>query len=163
MFYTEVNVCASQTCQNGGTCVPLYGTFFCRCQSRYAGNNCERCESLAFNVIRTLPDYFHELQKLLLILIIIIIIITSALLRYLSIYAHFERFPKDCARQTDVVFVLDFSGSIEYLANWYDLLVQFTQAVIVGLDVDNDNARVAVVTFANNSNVVSDLRSSFKG
>ncbi|ESN92083.1 hypothetical protein HELRODRAFT_104083 [Helobdella robusta] len=90
------NKCQSNTCQNGGTCVPLFNFYQCKCPRFYAGVNCER----------------------------------------------------NCTVRSDVTIVLDFSGSIGYMEDWYNMLVSFAREVINGLDVDNDVARVAVVAYA---------------
>ncbi|XP_061077777.1 lactadherin-like isoform X2 [Conger conger] len=43
----NVNDCASQPCQNGGTCYDLEGDYNCRCPSPYVGKHCQqRCISL---------------------------------------------------------------------------------------------------------------------
>ncbi|KAG5839720.1 hypothetical protein ANANG_G00207940 [Anguilla anguilla] len=43
----NVNDCASQPCQNGGTCYDLEGDYNCRCPSPYVGKHCHlRCISL---------------------------------------------------------------------------------------------------------------------
>ncbi|XP_037110762.1 milk fat globule EGF and factor V/VIII domain containing b isoform X2 [Syngnathus acus] len=44
---TDVNDCAGQPCQNGGSCRDLDGDFKCRCPSPYVGKHCQlRCISL---------------------------------------------------------------------------------------------------------------------
>nr|XP_057931538.1 milk fat globule EGF and factor V/VIII domain containing b isoform X3 [Doryrhamphus excisus] len=43
----DVNDCAGQPCQNGGTCRDLEGDFKCQCPSPYVGKHCQlRCISL---------------------------------------------------------------------------------------------------------------------
>ncbi|XP_061750624.1 EGF-like repeat and discoidin I-like domain-containing protein 3 isoform X1 [Nerophis ophidion] len=43
----DVNDCARQPCQNGGTCRDLEGDFKCQCPSPFVGKNCQlRCISL---------------------------------------------------------------------------------------------------------------------
>uniref|UniRef100_A0A4W5R066 Milk fat globule EGF and factor V/VIII domain containing b n=1 Tax=Hucho hucho TaxID=62062 RepID=A0A4W5R066_9TELE len=43
----NVNDCANQPCQNGGSCKDLNGDFNCRCPSPYVGKHCQlRCISL---------------------------------------------------------------------------------------------------------------------
>ena len=42
-----LNVCASFTCQNGGTClVSTAGTAYCSCALGYTGVYCQTCNSL---------------------------------------------------------------------------------------------------------------------
>jgi collagen type VI alpha len=42
----DVNECASNPCQNGGSCVDDYGRYFCRCPATFTGNNCQmRCNT----------------------------------------------------------------------------------------------------------------------
>ena len=53
-----------------------------------------------------------------------------------------------CPGQANFAFVVDLSGSIMDESH-IPLELNFTYTVISGLDVANDNARVAVVTFAN--------------
>ncbi|XP_029992843.1 lactadherin-like isoform X1 [Sphaeramia orbicularis] len=44
---TDVNDCAGQPCENGGTCRDLDGDFKCHCPSPYVGKHCQlRCISL---------------------------------------------------------------------------------------------------------------------
>lgn len=38
---TEVNLCYSDPCQNGGTCVRREGGYTCMCKEKFAGDNCE--------------------------------------------------------------------------------------------------------------------------
>lgn len=38
---TEINLCFSSPCQNGGTCVHQEGSYVCLCPDGYAGKNCE--------------------------------------------------------------------------------------------------------------------------
>ena len=49
--------------------------------------------------------------------------------------------------QADVVFVMDLSGSIMDESN-VNLALNFTHDVVAGLDINNDNYRVGVVTYA---------------
>ncbi|ESO10330.1 hypothetical protein HELRODRAFT_194961, partial [Helobdella robusta] len=53
-----------------------------------------------------------------------------------------------CTVRSDVVIVLDVSGSIGYLEDWYNMLISFAREIINGLDVDNDVARVAIVAYS---------------
>lgn len=54
---------------------------------------------------------------------------------------------RQCNRNYDVVFVLDLSGSIEDVSQYYTI-VNFTRTVIVGLGAGRGNVQVGVVTFA---------------
>ena len=57
-----------------------------------------------------------------------------------------------CSSILDVVLVLDLSGSVEAE---YELIMDFSRALSLGLDINSDSARVGVVTFADNvSNVI---------
>ncbi len=40
MIPADVNDCAGQSCQNGGTCRDLDGDFTCKCPSPYVGKHC---------------------------------------------------------------------------------------------------------------------------
>ena len=42
--FSDIDECASVTCQNGGTCVDLVGSYRCDCKKGYSGNNCETGE-----------------------------------------------------------------------------------------------------------------------
>ena len=37
----DVNECASNPCQNGGTCTDLVNSYTCACVSGYNGTSCE--------------------------------------------------------------------------------------------------------------------------
>ena len=41
MFFSDINECANNPCQNGATCVNLQGSYRCDCKSGYSGSNCE--------------------------------------------------------------------------------------------------------------------------
>ena len=41
LFASEVNECASDPCQNNGTCRDLVGMYRCDCEPGYNGTNCE--------------------------------------------------------------------------------------------------------------------------
>ena len=38
---TNINECASNPCQNGGSCADQVNGFACTCTESYTGNNCE--------------------------------------------------------------------------------------------------------------------------
>ena len=40
-FVPDIDECASDPCQNGGTCVDEINKFLCRCGSYYRGTTCE--------------------------------------------------------------------------------------------------------------------------
>ena len=40
-FDTDIDECASDPCQNDGTCVDQVDSFMCRCQEGYVGDVCE--------------------------------------------------------------------------------------------------------------------------
>ena len=57
-----------------------------------------------------------------------------------------------CSSLDDIVLVLDLSGSVEAE---YDLIMDFSRALVAGLNIDDDWARVGVVAFCDNvSNVI---------
>ena len=35
------NLCWNSPCRNGGTCLPLSGSYLCQCSSAYGGTNCD--------------------------------------------------------------------------------------------------------------------------
>jgi len=39
---TEVNECAANPCENGGSCVSDHGRYFCLCRGGFTGVHCER-------------------------------------------------------------------------------------------------------------------------
>ena len=47
---TDINECAPNPCQNGGTCEDLVNDFNCACVAGYSGENCENGEWLALGV-----------------------------------------------------------------------------------------------------------------
>jgi collagen type VI alpha len=98
----DFNECASNPCQNGGSCLRQPHMFQCNCAQGYSGEKCER----------------------------------------------------RCPVQLDITFVLDLSGSVEEV---YDVVIQFAKRSILGLPVGSAQARVAVVTYADQANVTFDL------
>jgi uncharacterized protein YegL len=65
-----------------------------------------------------------------------------------------ERCERRCPIQLDITFVLDLSGSVEEV---YDVVIQFAKRSILGLPVGSAQARVAVVTYADQANTSFDL------
>ena len=41
-IFSDDNECASDPCQNGGTCEDLMNGYRCKCPPEYQGRNCER-------------------------------------------------------------------------------------------------------------------------
>lgn len=41
LLYAEVNECASNPCQNGGSCSDFVGRYSCSCVQGYSGYSCE--------------------------------------------------------------------------------------------------------------------------
>ena len=41
LFLTDIDECVSQPCLNGGLCIEGVNQYFCFCQNRFTGNNCE--------------------------------------------------------------------------------------------------------------------------
>jgi len=46
VWRVEMDECASDPCQNGGTCVDLINGYQCRCTDQFTGVNCDRRQSL---------------------------------------------------------------------------------------------------------------------
>lgn len=44
LLFTDVNDCAAQPCQNGGSCQDLDGDYYCKCPSPYVGRHCHQRE-----------------------------------------------------------------------------------------------------------------------
>ena len=44
MFPVDIDYCASNPCQNGGTCIDGINTYTCNCAPGYIGYNCEASE-----------------------------------------------------------------------------------------------------------------------
>lgn len=40
-YFTEIDECATDPCQNGGSCTDLVASYSCVCVAGYEGNNCE--------------------------------------------------------------------------------------------------------------------------
>jgi len=57
----------------------------------------------------------------------------------------------ECSAAADIIFVLDSSGSVGQ-DNFYRVL-NFTYEIIDGLDIDNGNFRVGVITFSDDSRI----------
>lgn len=66
-----------------------------------------------------------------------------------QLFLHPSTYPA-CRRQYDLVFLLDFSGSVE---ESYNITIAFTRRVIYGLEFRFDRVRVGMATFANNTDV----------
>lgn len=65
-----------------------------------------------------------------------------------------EKCERRCPVQLDITFALDLSGSVEEV---YDVVIQFAKRSILGLPVGPNQARVAVITFADVANITFDL------
>ena len=74
----------------------------------------------------------------------------SSLLQFWSLYSIAA-----CRRQLDVVFMLDFSGSVE---TYYDQYVTFVRRVIHNLEMNFDRTRVGALTYGSHTTVQFDLR-----
>jgi len=59
-----------------------------------------------------------------------------------------------CSRQMDVVFLLDFSGSVEVT---YDIVMAFTREVVNGLPMQFGRTRVGITSFMDDAQVAFDL------
>lgn len=44
-FFTDVDDCHSEPCENGGTCIDKIDSFLCLCLPSYGGDMCEKGES----------------------------------------------------------------------------------------------------------------------
>ena len=44
-FFTDVDDCQSEPCENGGTCIDKIDSFLCLCLPSYGGDTCEKGES----------------------------------------------------------------------------------------------------------------------
>ena len=47
-FFSEINLCDSGPCLNGGVCNSAPGTYSCDCAVDFTGNNCETGEEMLF-------------------------------------------------------------------------------------------------------------------
>ena len=43
-FFSDIDECQSQPCQNNGTCQNLAGGYLCNCKAGFSGFNCESGE-----------------------------------------------------------------------------------------------------------------------
>ena len=53
ILYSDIDDCASSTCQNGGTCVDGVNSYTCNCDVGYAGKNCESGNILIIYTLAT--------------------------------------------------------------------------------------------------------------
>jgi len=44
-YFSDINECSPNPCQNGATCVDLVGSYRCDCKTGYSGTNCETGDS----------------------------------------------------------------------------------------------------------------------
>ena len=42
IFLTDMNECDKSPCKNGGTCSNSPGSYTCKCQDGWIGNNCDQ-------------------------------------------------------------------------------------------------------------------------
>ncbi|KDR18565.1 Protocadherin Fat 1 [Zootermopsis nevadensis] len=58
----ETNHCESNPCVNGGTCEPIWGNYFCTCDTQYHGRNCELENKLG--IIRiSRPQFLYDIEQ----------------------------------------------------------------------------------------------------
>ena len=55
VFHTDIDECASNPCQNGGTCADDVNRYDCTCEAGYTGTYCET--GMAGNIERNLHVY----------------------------------------------------------------------------------------------------------
>lgn len=55
LYLSDVNECAAQPCNNGGTCRDLDGDYSCQCPSPYVGKQCKQRTSTS---ITSAPSLF---------------------------------------------------------------------------------------------------------
>ena len=60
----------------------------------------------------------------------------------------------DCTTSMDLAFVLDLSGSIDVV---YHVITNFTRHMIEGLSVNNENVRVAIITYSTDARIEFNL------
>ena len=49
MFPVDIDYCASNPCQNCGTCIDGINTYTCNCSPGFIGNNCETSKIFFIN------------------------------------------------------------------------------------------------------------------
>jgi len=72
----------------------------------------------------------------------------------LRINSEVKMLSADCPSVLDVVLLLDLSGSVEAE---YELIMDFSRALSLGLDINSDAVRVGVVAFSDNVSHVINL------
>ena len=45
-FFSDINECVPDPCQNGGTCEDLVGSYRCSCKTGYSGDNCQTGDNI---------------------------------------------------------------------------------------------------------------------
>ena len=60
VLYSDIDECASNPCQNGGTCADDVNRYDCTCEAGYTGADCETSRSTYNNYLLTTVQHFFK-------------------------------------------------------------------------------------------------------